>query len=329
MERALAEVDAHRAAVVGDYRRAVELAAKAPSIDSMRVALWMLEAGQVDESLEKARRTVQQHDQEVQPLAWFIYLLAKAERWQEVSAEFEKLRTWAADADLAFAPMVRLEPIARKLGYPADWRLARPAKNDLGPRPPLETLGPFRWQPPLSESWTLPDDTGQPRSLKDFSGRTVVVIFYLGAGCLHCMQQLQAFAAEASKFREHQIDLVAISTDSQEELHRAVKNYQNGSFSIPLLSDHSLEVFKKYRCYDDFERQPLHGTFLIDPQRRCIWHDISYEPFMDVKFVLDEALRQRRIKCYEQDTAAASQATNAADRASSADCGMLPNAQQR
>ena len=65
---------------------------------------------------------------------------------------------------------------------------------------------------------------------------------------------------------------------------------KNG-FPFPLVSDAELNVFKRYRCYDDFEKQPLHGTFLIDGAGRIRWQDISYEPFMDPDFVLKEAKR--------------------------------------
>ena len=58
-----------------------------------------------------------------------------------------------------------------------------------------------------------------------------------------------------------------------------------------LLSDGKLEVFKKFRAFDDFEQQPLHGTFLIDGDGRIRWQDISYQPFMEHEFLLGEAQR--------------------------------------
>ena len=60
---------------------------------------------------------------------------------------------------------------------------------------------------------------------------------------------------------------------------------------IPLVSNAELDVFKAYRCYDDFEKQPLHGTFLIDREGLVLWQDISYEPFMEVDFLLKESQR--------------------------------------
>ena len=35
----------------------------------------------------------------------------------------------------------------------------------------------------------------------------------------------------------------------------------------------------------------LHGTFLLDPRGRIRWQEISYTPFMDAKFFLDECRR--------------------------------------
>ena len=52
-----------------------------------------------------------------------------------------------------------------------------------------------------------------------------------------------------------------------------------------------MTVFRQYRCYDDFEKAALHGTFLIDAQGRIRWQDISYEPFMDTDFLLKESKR--------------------------------------
>ena len=46
-----------------------------------------------------------------------------------------------------------------------------------------------------------------------------------------------------------------------------------------------------FRAYDDFEDQPLHGTFLIDGQGRIRWSNISYQPFNKPGFLLHEARR--------------------------------------
>lgn len=58
-----------------------------------------------------------------------------------------------------------------------------------------------------------------------------------------------------------------------------------------LLADAELAAFKDYRCFDDFEQQTLHGSFVVDGQGFVRWQDIGYQPFMDAKFVLSEAKR--------------------------------------
>jgi peroxiredoxin len=120
----------------------------------------------------------------------------------------------------------------------------------------------------------------------------VVVIFYLGAGCVHCIEQLNLFAPVASDYKEAGISIVAVSTESVEGLKRTLeKSKSEEGFPFPLVSNEGLEVFKAYRAYDDFEKMPLHGTFLIDGNGMVRWQDISFEPFTETRFLLGEAQR--------------------------------------
>ena len=91
-------------------------------------------------------------------------------------------------------------------------------------------------------------------------------------------------------FAKAGIDLVAISTESVKQLKTGIKNF-DGTIDIPLLANPDHQAFHDYRCWDDFEDQPLHGTFFIDSNNRVRWQDISYEPFMDADFLLEEAQR--------------------------------------
>ena len=117
----------------------------------------------------------------------------------------------------------RIQPIAEELGYGADFRVGVPEAEDLTGRPDLENLGPFRWQPAPAPKWLLPDSLGQLRSLQDYRDRPVIIIFYLGYGCLHCAEQLQALAPRTSDFAEAGIDIVAISTDGVVDLDRVAE----------------------------------------------------------------------------------------------------------
>jgi peroxiredoxin len=177
------------------------------------------------------------------------------------------------------------------LAWGEDWRVASEPAADVGIRPDLDSLGVFRWEPSPAPDWTLKDDEGHSRSLAEYRGEPLVVIFYLGYGCLHCAEQLHEFAPMTERFQDAGIRLLAISTDDEVGLQVSVANYEAGGLPFPLLSNSELDVFRSYRAYDDFEQQPLHGTFLLDGEGRIRWQDISYEPFMDAAFVLQEAKR--------------------------------------
>ena len=107
-------------------------------------------------------------------------------------------------------------------------------------RAALDSLGSFRWQPSPAPEWKLQDYRGRKLSLQQYRGKPVVVIFYLGYGCLHCAEQLQAFAPRIKDFQKQGISLVGISTDDREGLKASIENYDDGKMPIPLASDASL-----------------------------------------------------------------------------------------
>ena len=78
-------------------------------------------------------------------------------------------------------------------------------------------------------------------------------------------------------------------TGNQEFNIEMVSN--DGQMNLALAPNPDLDVFKSFRCFDDFEGQPLHGTILVDGKGRIRWQDIGYEPFMDVGFLHEEATR--------------------------------------
>jgi peroxiredoxin len=223
-------------------------------------------------------------------LAAQVETLWAAEKKDEAKKALQTLQKISASIDIRVPAFARLNPISKELGIEGDWRQPLDVAKDIGERPSLDALGPFRWQPVEAPLWQLADLDNKERSLKDYRGKPVVVIFYLGAGCLHCAKQLQTFAPKADEFRDVGLEIVAISTDTQPTLVRANDDLEI-PIPFPLVSDSELTIFRAYRCYDDFEKQTLHGTFLIDGQGRIRWQDISYEPFMDADFILKESVR--------------------------------------
>jgi peroxiredoxin len=294
-EWVLAEVRAAQEIAVGKLEAAkLELAklADAPLVSKEQLArAWSL-AGDATQAETVARKAVESSPAEVCPLAVLVEVLHRGGKKKDAETEFAKLRVLAAQADLEYPVFARLAPIAAELGWPADWRITEPAPVDVGQRPPLDSLGPVRWEPGPAPSWTLPGADGKPASLADFHGKNVVVIFYLGSGCLHCVEQLQKFAPKASEFAAANVDIVAISSEPLETLSESVaKLSPKEPIPFRLAADPDRNVFKSYRAYDDFENMPLHATFLIDARGQVRWQDVSAEPFSDAAFLLEEAKR--------------------------------------
>ena len=123
----------------------------------------------------------------------------------------------------------------------------------------------------------------------------MLVVFFLGFGCVHCVEQLQALKPMTDAFRDAGIEVVAIGTDTVADLAASQEGDKpDEAYRFPILADPELDVFRAYRCHDDFEGMPLHGTFLIDGAGQIRWQDIGYEPFMDLGFLLGEAQRLLR-----------------------------------
>lgn len=292
IENALAELEGWLAVKEGDSKRARERFSKSMDLPKERLAQIEFLLGDQAKALKLAQDAARSATNQVQPLASYVDLAYRTGHYREAYTNFFRLRDIAAEVDLTAPVFQRLAPVAKELSYASDWRPRLQRSFDFGRRPSLEKLGPFRWQPMPAEGWTLPDSEGRKLALNRFRGRPVVVIFFLGHGCGHCIQQLNAFAPVVRQFDDAGISLVAVSTDSVEGIKETfTKTDVKEKFPFPVVSDERLRVFKAYRCYDDFEKMPLHGTFLIDGNGLVRWQDISFQPFMETQFLLGEAKR--------------------------------------
>lgn len=292
IEKATAELTGVQLLARGETDKAREQFDKAGDIPKLRQAKYQFLCGQHDKSVESLKAAVQSADTQVMPLAVQVDLLKRMNKLDDAKTAFAKLRDIAAHADLDSPLLARLTPFAKEQGWPDDWRNPAPPRTDVGERPTLDAIGPFRWSPSPAIDWSLPAPGEKTVSLSEYRGKPVVVIFYLGAGCLHCVEQLQKFAPRVNDFQQAGISIVGISTEDLPSLTTAVTNFSKDTpFPIPLAADPELKTFKAYRAFDDFEKKPLHGTFLIDGAGFVRWQDISFEPFQDVDFVLNESKR--------------------------------------
>lgn len=292
VEKAILAVEGYSAAANQDYETAYQNIEKAAAEDVSLVAEWQFLAGDTDKAIEKMKKQVSRRPSEVIPLARLAYIYYQNGDTEASHETFQKLRDASTCMDLDLPIFERLSPLARELNLGDDWRKTYQPPVDIGFRPKLSSLGPFRWAPQKAPSWSLRDSNNVTTGSKDYEGQAHIVIFYLGHGCLHCAEQLQAFSPRVKDFAEAGIEIVAISTDDHEGLLKSVDDAGGAEeFGIRLTSNGDQSVFKEFRAYDDFEDQPLHGTFLIDKEGKVRWQDISYEPFMDHEFLLKEAQR--------------------------------------
>ena len=246
----------------------------------------------VDEAVELAREAVKGRDGQIYDHASLAHVLHAAGLEEEALEVFDRVREWSAPIDLSLPVFQRLQTLALARGLGADWRVAARQAEDVGERVDLDTLGPAHWCPPKAPAWRMPDAFGREHALADWSGRPVLVVFFLGFGCVHCVEQLQALAPMTDTFRAAGIDIVTVGLQTPEELTTSIGDDPDDTgYPFPVLADPDHVHFKAYRAYDDFEEAPLHGTYLVDGAGFVRWLDISHEPFMNVDFLLEEAQR--------------------------------------
>lgn len=164
--------------------------------------------------------------------------------------------------------------------------------SDFGPRPPLASLGPASFAPWQHVGFDLPRANGERFVLAAKPAKPMLVVFYLGFGCLQCVEQLHALRKHHEALTAAGLDVVAIGDDPTDKLATAIAALPaDEALPFPLLADAEHAAFRAWRCYDEFESLPLHGTFLIDGAGRVRWQDLGAAPFVQFDWLLHEAQR--------------------------------------
>ena len=195
-----------------------------------------------------------------------------------------KLKVVWSDAD----PDNRWLQAALQTGIEAEPRLELPMKERNYKQEVLDRLGPSYWIPAAAPKLTAQDSNGNPRSLEDYAGKNVILIFYQGGSCLHCMEQLQEANKRAEALKDQNTVIVAVSKDDPQ----SIKDYELAeTVNISVLSDPGFVSARRFKSFDDFEEIELHATFLLDGQGRVHWLDRGGDPFMDFDFLEAEVQR--------------------------------------
>jgi peroxiredoxin len=296
------ELRGERLLAAGAARAAVAEFAAIDGFPKTLLADAWVAAGEPAQAIELLEREVGERPHRLPTTARLLLayraaaLPEHAARTAELEALLQGDRFWLApppgDSLAAAAGLLGPPGPSQRLPLPDDEaQLLATFGPDFGPRPPLDSLGPAAWRPFPAADFDLPCATGGRRTLAAARGRPLLVVFYLGLGCLHCVQQLEALAPLAPQFAAAGIDVLAIGTDSLAHMQEQLATLDGRRFPFPLLADPDLVAFRAWRCHDDFEPMPLHGTFLVDAAGGVRWQDVGAEPFLQLDWLLAESRR--------------------------------------
>lgn len=144
------------------------------------------------------------------------------------------------------------------------------ASKREGPPIPVSALGSGTPAP----DFALPDQAGEPVSLRDFRGRPTVLVFYPAAWSSVCGDQLTLYNEVLPLFEEHNAQLLAISVDGK-WCQKAFA--ENRNLRFPLLSDFEPKgaVAKLYGVYDAEKGLAQRALFVLDAEGIIRWSYVS------------------------------------------------------
>ena len=137
--------------------------------------------------------------------------------------------------------------------------------------------------------FSLLDSSRQRTTLRTLNqDGPVVVVFYYGYLCNHCVAQLFGLNDDRRYFEQLNATIVAISADATDETAQKFARY--GAFDFPVLSDPENLTATAYGVYSAAtESRPAdlqHGTFVVDQNGIVIWANKGYQPFTDNRTLL-------------------------------------------
>jgi len=178
---------------------------------------------------------------------------------------------------------------ARATGITAKPRDSAPAPQRNYLRTSLERFGPNKWEPYAAPALDVKDSSGTRVTLEEYRGKNVMLVFYLGQECAHCIKQLHDIGAKKTEWERLNTVVLAVSSAAPEKNAEKLKNL--GALPIRLLSDSHQENAHRFHSYDDFEEMELHSTILIDRNGRVHWARNGGEPFGDMAFLVKQLER--------------------------------------
>ncbi len=171
----------------------------------------------------------------------------------------------------------------------AEGRLGRWTPRPYEPSRALNGFGPIGWQPFDMADFSLPGMDGKTFRLGDLKGRNIILVFFLGGSCDHCIQQLETFGKEKAEWDRMNVSVVAACPDSVKDLKAKFEG--NSKFPFTFLSDADHRAAKLYKAWDEFENLELHATIYITPEGKVWWFRTGSTPFTNLEFLKGEIKR--------------------------------------
>ncbi len=130
-----------------------------------------------------------------------------------------------------------------------------------------------------AKSFTLKDQDGNKRSIKDYAGSHLVLYFYPKDSTSGCTKEAQAFRDHFDQFKKLGAVIVGVSKDNEASHKKFIEKH---GLPFTLLCDPDLTVTKRYEA---FGTKNMYGrvvegvkrsTFLIGPDATLIeqWRNV-------------------------------------------------------
>ena len=157
----------------------------------------------------------------------------------------------------------------------------------------LNHFGPMNWEPFAAPKLSVTGKDGKQVSLENYRGKNVILVFFLGDACVHCVGQLKSLNDRAKEFSALNTVILGVCSQTPQSLRDSAAL---GQEAITFLSDRNHQNARRFASYDDFEDMELHSTILIDPQGKVRWKRTGGDPFTNIDFLLGEVKRVNAAK---------------------------------
>lgn len=128
----------------------------------------------------------------------------------------------------------------------------------------------------FAPDFSLRDTTGNTVTLADYKGKeNVLLAFYRGESDVYSINWLRALNNDYLDIRALDTDIIAISSDRENEAAFMKDKY---SLSFKVLPDQGCKVVKMYRVYDDFTHTATCAAFVVDRSGKIRYKYVSGAP---------------------------------------------------